>query len=242
MKTFSLKHALLGLTLLGASLACAAGSIEVSPVRIKLSTRAKVAVLTVHNTGTEDSVMQVTINRWTFGGETDVYEPTQELIVTPATFKLAPGAQQIVRLGLRQNTPPQRELAYRMLVEEVPPPNTSNLTGTLLVVRHDVPVFVEPAAAAKPSLDIEMDCATDSARLRITNIGNVHAQLFGIVLHGANSDDVLGHWDAFEYLLPEARRSWRVAEVAPGVVGKSFRLTTQTDQGAFTANVANRCA
>jgi fimbrial chaperone protein len=241
MKIFSTKAALSAVILLAFAMACRAGSIEVSPVRIQLSASTKVAVMTVHNTGTEDSVMQVTMNRWAIGGDGYTYEPTQDLLVTPATFKLAPGARQIVRIGLRESAPAQREVAYRMLVEEVPPPNAASVTGTLLVVRHDVPVFVEPAAALKVALDVEMDCTAGGPQLRVTNIGNVHTQLLGVVLHGSTPEQVLGRWDAFDYLLPEARRSWLITDVAPAAKGQSFRLTTQTDQGSFTANVANKC-
>lgn len=118
---------LLALTVLATGTAHA-GSIQLTPVRVNLSDAAKVAVLTVRNTGSEKSVMQVTLKKWTLDGGTDTYQQSQDLVITPVTFRLAPGAQQIVRVGLRNSAAPLNEGAYRMLVEEVPAPMSSAVT------------------------------------------------------------------------------------------------------------------
>ena len=219
-----------------------AASIELSPVRINLSEAAKVAVLTVRNTGTEESVMQVTLNKWTLDGQNYVYQPSHELVVTPVTFRLAPGASQIVRIGLGGNPPVDKEFAYRLLVEEVPPPFSPDDTQTRLVIRHDLPVFVAPVAAVKPALDVALECAADGAWLRLTNIGNVHTQFRSIVLESTSDRSELGRWDTFDYLLPEARKSWKLAEIAPAAIGKSFLVTAFTDHGSFTVDVKNACS
>ena len=220
---------------------CHAGSIQLTPVRVNLSAAAKVAVLTVHNTGAEDSVMQVTLNKWTLDGQQYAYRQSQELVITPATFRLAPGKQQIIRIGLRDDLPQANEAAYRLLVEEVPGPPPPNFSGARLVVRHDVPVFVAPSGAARASLDVAVECAGSSARLRMANIGNVHAQLRHVAIESLADKKLLGSWDTFDYLLPNAQKSWPLAEAAPAAVGKRFMVTAHTDQGAFSADVTNTC-
>ena len=221
---------------------CHAVSIELTPLQIKLSANAKVAVSMVRNAGTEESVMQVTLNKWTLDGERYAYAQSQELVFTPATFRLAPGKQQIVRVSLLAGPPAANENSYRLLVEEVPPPPSPNVTQTRLVVRHDLPVFVMQTEAPKLALDISLDCAVDGARLRLTNTGNVHTRLHSVVLHGTPVAQVLGSWDTFDYLLPNARKSWGLAQVAPTAVGKTFQVTALTDRGSFTADVANKCS
>ncbi len=111
-----------------------------------------------------------------------------------------------------------------------------------MVVRHDLPVFVAPLAAAKPTLDFSVECAGDGARLRVTNIGNVHSQLRNLSLDSTPERNALARWDTFDYLLPTAQKSWSLAQVAPAAVRKSFRLTAVTDQGAFAADVKNTCS
>ena len=230
-----------GLLITAAALTCQAGSTEVSPVRVNLSSKAKVAVLTVRNTGTEELVMQVTLNKWSLNGQGYAYAQSQELVVTPVTFRLAPGAQQIVRVGLREAAPLRTEAAYRLLVEEVPPPPSADVTQMRLVVRHDLPVFVAPTAPAKAVLDIAMDCAADGSRLRVTNIGNVHAQLLKVTLTDKSSDPQLARWDSLDYLLPQAQKSWLLTQVAPKSVGKNLLVTALTDQGSFSGNVKTQC-
>ncbi|MDP3138735.1 MAG: molecular chaperone [Burkholderiaceae bacterium] len=242
MKQLPFKHLVRGLLLSTIAASCQAGSIELSPVRVNLSRTVKVAVLTVRNTGAEESVMQVTLNKWALDGLAYSYTRSQELVVTPATFRLQPGAQQLVRIGLRGSAPQAREAAYRLLVEEVPPPPTAGVTQMRMVVRHDLPVFVAPVAAAKPALDISVECASDGARLRVTNIGNVHAQLRNLALDSGANSTTFGRWDTFDYLLPSAQKSWGLAQVAPGAVNKNFRLTALTDQGSFAADVKNNCS
>ena len=235
------KRTVLTLALLACAAAGHAGVIELSPVRINLNAATKMAVLTVRNTGTEESVMQVTLNKWSLDGPAYAYAQSQDLVVTPATFRLAPGAQQIVRVGLRSAPPSTREAAYRLLVEEVPLPPTPGVTQTRLVVRHDLPVFVAPVQAAKAVLDVSMDCAADGARLRVGNVGNVHAQLRSVTLQASADKAPIGRWETLDYLLPDARKDWRMADVAAGAAGRNFTLTAATDQGEFTSDVKNAC-
>jgi fimbrial chaperone protein len=237
----NLHRALQGALLLVAAATCQAGSIQLTPVRINLSEGAKVAVLTVHNSGAEDAVMQVTLNKWTLDGQADVYVQSQDLVITPVTFRLAPGAQQIVRIGLRGVPPADREGTYRLLVEEVPPPLSATVTGARLVVRHDLPVFVAPLVAAKPAIDVALDCARGGTNLRLTNIGNVHALLRDVTLEEMPGKQLIGRADTFDYLLPNAQKNIQLAPVAPRTSGKNFLVTALTDQGSFTSDVKNTC-
>jgi len=239
--SWNTQRVLPGLLLLVAAATCQAGSIQLTPVRINLSDTAKVAVLTVRNTGTEESVMQVTLNKWTLDGQSYAYNRSQELVVTPVTFRLAAGGQQIVRIGLRGSAPVDREASYRLLIEEVPPPPSSDVTQTRLVVRHDLPVFVAPTQASMAALDVAVECTAHGAKLSLNNIGNVHTQLRSIALEGVPGKEMLGHWDTFDYLLPDAQKSWDMATVAPESTGKTFLVTALTDQGSFAVDVKNTC-
>ncbi len=224
-----------------AGTACQAGSIQLTPVRVNLSSAAKVAVLTVHNTGVEESVMQVSLNKWTHSGTDFVYQPSQELIITPVTFRLAAGAQQIVRIGLTGSVPVEREGSYRLLVEEVPPPASATVTGTRLVVRHDLPVFVAPLQSPKAALDVSVLCSDKGPILKLTNLGNVHMQLRNVAVLNVAHSAMLWSTNNFEYLLPTSQKSWNVA-LSPTAKDKNLRVTTLTDQGSFTADVQNDCS
>ena len=235
-----LKTALAGLLLTTAATAWA-GSIEITPVRINLATATRTAALTVRNTGTAESVLQVTLNSWALGGPDYVYAQSQDLVITPVTFRLAPGAEQIVRVGLRGAAPSDAEATYRLLVEEVPPPPIPGFTGAILLVRHDLPVFVEPTAAARAELHLDMHCAAAGSQLHVANTGNVHSQLRNVTLAAAAGGPPLASWEAFDYLLPKAEKTWDLAQMAPAAAGKPFSVTLLTDQGSFTADVTQPC-
>jgi len=243
MNSFNLnmQRVLSGLMLWAVVTVSHAGSIQLTPVRVNLSSAAKVQILTVHNTGTEESVMQVTLNKWTLDGEEFAYVQSQDLVITPTTFRLAPGEQQIVRVGLRGSPPESIEDSYRLLIEEVAPPDVSGVTGTRMVVRHDLPVFVAPLEDSLASLDVVLECAAQGSILRVSNIGNVHAQLRSVVLEDSQSNAQLGSWEMLDYMLPTAQRSWALAQAAPAAVGQNFGVTMLTDQGSFTSDVINSC-
>jgi fimbrial chaperone protein len=232
------------LALLLPILPVSAGSIQLTPVSLKLSPKTNIAVLTVKNTGTEESVMQVSLNKWTLQKGQYQYEETQDLVITPATFRLAPGGKQIVRVGLRNQKNLNEEIAYRMLVEEVPKPSSVSYPQMQLVVRHDLPVFVAPNEV-KAVLDISLDCKSNSPNLRVTNIGNIHSQIKQISIKDSAKKQELGKWSSAEYLLVGAQKSWDVkAQLGAKNVTldqKTYAITALTDVGSFTANVANTC-
>jgi fimbrial chaperone protein len=218
-----------------------AGSIEISPVMAALSERARVAVLTVRNTGEDETVMQVSLIRWPSSDAMYAFEPANELLVTPSTFRLRGGAQQIVRVGLRGDVPSQTEAAYRLIIEEVPILQEQDTTRMRLVVRHDLPVFVAPAAAVKHQLDMVIDCAPEGAGLHLRNLGNTHLKVLGMTLKEPASGVTQGDWKTFEYLLPRGEAWWLLSKVAPQAHARAYTATATTEQGVFPADVQNQC-
>lgn len=217
------------------------GSIQLTPVRVNLSQAAKVQIVTVHNTGAEETVMQVTLNKWALDGDDYTFVRSQELVITPSTFSLQPGMQQIVRIGLRGNAPENIEDSYRLVIEEVPPPAVAGESGTRMIVRHDLPVFIAPIDEVVASLDMEILCLAEGAQLNVTNIGNVHVQLRNVSLRDSAIGDSVGSWDEFEYMLPAARKSWALGSLERATSSQALGVTMLTDQGWFTADVENNC-
>ena len=79
-----------------------AGSFAVSPTRADLTADRAIAALTVRNTGDEPAVVQLQTVAWSQDHGTEVMIETQDLLASPPIFTLAPGAAQIVRIGLRK--------------------------------------------------------------------------------------------------------------------------------------------
>src|SRR5205085_11971107 len=141
------------LALLLASAAPArAGSFMVTPIRATLSAAHPVSALTVRNDGAERTVVQVDALIWTQRDGGDVYAPTKDIIATPPIFSIAPGASQVVRVGLRRDPESGRELTYRLSLQEIPPPPKADFLGLRVALRLVIPVFVVPPSATAPRL------------------------------------------------------------------------------------------
>ncbi|MCZ2495462.1 fimbria/pilus periplasmic chaperone [Xylophilus sp. Kf1] len=216
-------------------LACAAGAamagaIAINPVRVTLSAGRIADVLTVRNSGSEPTVVQLELLRWTQDAGVDRLEPTRDLLATPPIFDLPAGGSQIIRVGLRGALPsgPQ-EVAYRLLLKEVPPAPMANTRGVQIALNISLPVFVLPVAvttaAPSPALRWQLRRTGEGLWLRADNDGPVHVQVHGLALAGG--DRLAPFVPA--YLLPGARHEWPVRlDAAPGA---ALPLVVFTDTG-----------
>ncbi|MBC7454542.1 MAG: molecular chaperone [Massilia sp.] len=211
--------------------AAPAGAFKISPLRINLSSKVPSAVLTVHNAGTEASVMQLSVMAWSQTADEDIYLPSQEVLVTPPIFTVPPDGVQIVRLALRRPPDARREIAYRLFLQEVP----TTIAGEVRVaLRFALPVFVAPSGKAPaPARTWRMVAKTPGAwQIEALNQGNAHVQVAGFTLSGANGT-LLAQHRGMQYLLPDQARQWQVtpASAASAPPGTRVTIVAQTDAG-----------
>lgn len=215
-----------------------AGAFEISPVRIALSARTPIAALTVHNKGTEASVMQLQAMAWSQSEGQDIYVASDDVLATPPIFSVAAGASHIVRIGLRRAPDAQRELSYRLFLQEVPSAEGEQ-QGIRVTLRFGIPVFVAPAAKATAArLEWRILAGEHGlARVEAINHGELHLQLAGFALaltHGADRA-VLAERHGMDYLLPKQRRHWQVQLNPTPPVGASVTISAHTDAGKHDA-------
>ena len=97
-----------------------AGAFLVSPLRVELSAKTPIAVVTVRNEGVAAGVMKLDVMSWSQNEGQDTYSPTFDVLATPPVFSVPAGGSQIVRLGLRRPADANKELAYRLYLHEQP--------------------------------------------------------------------------------------------------------------------------
>jgi fimbrial chaperone protein len=204
-----------------------AGSFSVAPVRIDMKMPRRAAAVEVQNTGEAAAQLQVERFRWLAdrGGE-DQLEATEDIVVTPPIFTLAPGQKQIVRVLLFGDIDPAREASYRLIFQETalndPPPNTVQA-----LLRISMPVFVSPPNA-KSSLAWTVAREADQWWLTAENIGNAHAQI--TALRTASGQEL----KASGYLLPGERRRFAVDRPVDKVL---VTLRDEAEQAAAVSTV-----
>lgn len=135
-----LKRLCLGLfALLG--LAQTVQAFQVRPVRLDFGSRVAASQLMVHNPGTRPLLLQAQAFDWGQDGGQERLTPSQALIVNPPIFELAPGASQVVRVGLRRAVESGVERSHRIWLSQVPTPEDTE-SGVQLLLRVSLPVFV----------------------------------------------------------------------------------------------------
>lgn len=239
MMARSLRQAASGLALLLAGAgAASAGSFQVNPVRATLSASLPVSSLIVRNTGAEPAVVQLEVVSWSQQKGKDIYAPTRDILATPPIFTVPAGGSQVVRVGLRRATDPQRELTYRLFLQEVPPPPKPNFQGLRVALRIGVPVFVLPAVAAKPVLRWQVARTPEGAlKLSLANSGNAHIQIGNFKLGLPGSAQPLKTRQVAAYVLPGQSRDWIVTANPVPPPGAALRLFAETDAGDVQAEV-----
>ena len=216
--------------------AAQAGSFSVNPVRVTLSAKQPVAAITVRNSDRESTVVQLETNAWTQVDGKDTQIPSRDLLATPPIFTLAPGASQIVRVGLRAARNLPGEVTYRLSLREVPS-STPSTTGLRVALLISMPIFVVPATPVAP--DIQWRATRDAdGRVRViaTNSGNAHVQVGNLSL--LTGGDTIGTRTVAEYVLPGNARSWTLDAKGKLVAGVKMHISATSDAGPLQSDVA----
>lgn len=218
-----------------------AGTIGVSPLRLTFEYSQKVDSLTLTNNGTEPVIMQMQILSWSQREGKAVFTATREIIGNPPIFTVPAGGSQTIRVGLRRSPDAQRELTYRIIFEEVPPPIDPDFTGTQFYMRMSLPVFVLPEVEAKPVLRWRASRTAQGAlKIKLTNDGNAHIQIKNFMLSLTESSQPWVTQQSSDYVLSGKSRDWIFpvnAENPTPPSGVTLKLVAQTDAGEIETKV-----
>jgi fimbrial chaperone protein len=186
-----------------------AGSFRVSPVRIDLSAHKPHTTVQVTNIGADRVTLQVDAYSWHFAEGEDRLVDSDDILVNPPVFTLEPGASQVLRLGLREYTPANAETPYRVILEEVPPPQRSGVNGIVTLLRVSIPLFVQSSQRGTSDLVWSAVRQTDERMvLTVENRGTQHARLsqFQVLADEKTAFSV----SMPTYVLPGTRRDWTI--------------------------------
>ena len=218
-----------------------AGTIGVSPVRVTLSDSQKIGSLSVRNGGTEPITMQMEILSWSQREGKAVFAATRELLANPPIFTIPAGNSQLVRVGLRRAPDAQRELAYRVILQELPPPPNPDAMGMFMTMRISLPVFVLPEIDTKPVLLWQAARTSQGAlKISLSNSGNAHIQIKNFKLSLLDSAQPWLTQQSSDYVLAGQSRDWILPanpENPAPPPGVSLKLFAQTDAGDIEAEV-----
>ena len=228
----SLRQGLLAMALLGASQVQAASSVLIWPIDPVLEADQQASALWLEDRGTETANLQVRVFAWRQNGFDDQYQNQRDVIGSPPVARIEPGQKQLVRLTRTKDVPPGQELAYRIIIDEIPAPRQSGAedgktaASIQFQMRYSVPLFAygaglwskedltrqrDPKGAGVPDLTWRKVAEGGRSYIEIRNQGAVHARLTDVAVKqgGQNRPVTEG---LMGYVLPGATMRWPVPE------------------------------
>lgn len=230
-------HALAAtLIVLSMRLAASAQSLSVLPVNVLLGPGERASTLTVTNKGNSKTAIQIRAYAWSQDRDEDKLTPTDNLIVSPPIASIAPGESQVVRLILRQQTQ-MREMTYRILLDQIPPPAEPGIVH--VVLRLSIPVFSQPFSHVRPQLQFHLEIKEGQPYLVGTNDGLRHDALREIELSTSDGRKMKAGSGASPYVLSGATRHWKIdAQGSLPLPKEILQLTAHSDAGAIKEQVS----
>ena len=201
-----------------------AAQLEFLPISITTSLGQSANTIQVVNRGGGASTLQVRAFAWLqpASGADDLIH-SDAIVVSPPMFSLPEGETQVIRVVLR--TPPgPNELAFRVLVDELPPPNATNVQ---LALRVSLPIFAAPSSGVA---DLRWRAVRAAGGLNVIahNVGALHTRVGKISLALPARAPVEGKLEnRLPYVLAGAERHWSAA--LPAAPGTQIRLTAEID-------------
>jgi len=213
--------------------AALAVSFTINPVRVDLGSNRPYAVMKIGNTADVPLTLQARAYRWIGEEEKGGLAPTDDIMLNPPVFTIAPGATRYLRLGLRTANRGTTELTYRLALQEVPKPAQDATEGASLhtIMRLTIPIFAPPktAVAAKLAWSIE-ETAGGKFKLMAANKGNAHIQIQNLEVSPAGIPASGKSLHATTYILPGQSHEWELE--APELAGQAqMRVAVTSDAG-----------
>ena len=136
----------------------------------------------------------------------------------------------------------QRELAYRLILTEVPQQASPGFTGLNVALRLSLPIFVAPKGAASPQLEWSAARnASGSITVTARNAGNAHARVLNFSVAPAAGTAAGIPQDVASYVLPGQSRTWTLDnkhnETTTSTDWSQLRVKGATEAGDFEVEI-----
>ncbi|MCU1774147.1 molecular chaperone [Pseudomonas sp. 13B_3.2_Bac1] len=246
--------AMLALVMLGGGSAQAASSVLIWPIDPVLEADQQASALWLENRGTETANLQIRVFGWSQSGFEEQYQNQRDVIGSPPVAKIEPGQKQLVRLTRTKDVPPGQELAYRIIIDEIPsaqPPAAEGGKTAAAIrfqMRYSVPLFAygaglwskedstrprDPKGIGVPQLSWRTVAVDGRPYVEVRNQGAVHARLTDVAIKQGGQSKPLAE-GLLGYVLPGAVMRWP----APGPLASDSALQVRVNGGAQVQNIA----
>ncbi|WP_277758474.1 molecular chaperone [Pseudomonas sp. A34-9] len=247
------RWAMWALVMLGAGNVHAASSVLIWPIDPVLEADQQASALWLENRGSETANLQIRVFGWSQSGFAEQYQNQRDVIGSPPVAKIEPGQKQLVRLTRTKEVPPGQELAYRIIIDEIPSaqPATTDGGKTAAAIRfqmrYSVPLFAygaglwskedssrarDPKGVGLPQLSWRTVAVDGKPYVEVRNQGAVHARLTDVAIQQAGQSKPLAE-GLLGYVLPGAVMRWP----APGPLAGESALQVRVNGAAQVQSI-----
>lgn len=213
-----------------------AASLRVSPVSLDLPAGQNATTLTLQNDDAAPLNVQIRVFRWTQADGRDVLTPAAGVVASPPIAKVEAGASRTVRVVRLDGRPPEGEEAYRLVVDELPPPLSDGGRQVTLLMRHSIPLFFG-SSRERPKVEWRLQAIDGGAALVGRNTGARRLRLANMRIGDASGAVLAERKGLVGYVLPGSEISW---PAGPFQAGAGARLIADTDTGPIDAPLTSR--
>jgi fimbrial chaperone protein len=211
-----------------------AGNISVYPLRVTMDATRNAESLTVRNLADQPLLLQPTVVKWSQKDGQDIFEPTRDILVSPALIEVPARESQVVRLSLRRAPDSSSELSYRIMLREVPKPASGTSSAIVIALNISLPIFIAPANGNGrggfeiSAASLAKEGGGNQLKMTLSNRGKTHIQIKNLAL--SESGSPLADYSKMLYILPGDSTTINVP-VPRKLSSKSVRIDAQTDAG-----------
>jgi fimbrial chaperone protein len=245
--------AIAALLLLGMNSVHAASSVLIWPIDPVLEADQQASALWLENRGNETANLQIRVFGWSQSGFAEQYQNQREVIGSPPVAKIEPGQKQLVRLTRTKEVPPGQEMAYRIIIDEIPSAQPASADGGKTAaairfqMRYSVPLFAygvglwskedstrarDPKGIGLPQLSWRTVAVDGKPYVEVRNQGAVHARLTDVAIKQAGQSKPLAE-GLLGYVLPGAVMRWP----APGPLASESALQVRVNGAAQVQSI-----
>ena len=212
-----------------------AGSLQVDPIRLEISSGRRTATVRVRNQEQVPVTIRAYPLDWQQQEGEDRYSETSAVIVSPPIFTIPAGGTQIVRVGLR--SPSAEPRAYRLIVEEVPQASPGG--GVQVALRLNLPLFSSLPAGEVSALSWAAWRGADGGfHVEATNPTANYVRVEPAAAEAATGID-FDAGQAFGVVLPGSSRRWTIAG-EPVLIDRTRFAAIARETGSAQAQLAGR--
>lgn len=205
-----------------------AGSFRLSPIYGEVPPTHSVITYTLSNPGEVPVTLQVEGRPWSSDGDdaNRARAGHPDLVIVPRILTLKPGEKRPVRVALRRAR--TQEQAYRVVVQELPPPPPAGFVGMRAVIAQDVPlIFMVGGEPGRPAWTVRRQ-PDGQVMIISNNPGRRFLRVVDLALVDTRGA-ILAKRDGGAYLLAGQEQKWPLKTSATVEVGELVRLRYSVD-------------